>query len=205
VALRRKDEGIRGKWGILVVKLPKLMAKVTDNLLLKGMSGPVGDRLLRTFKNKTFSGKIPDMSGITPSQRQVQKRKLFAAAVKYAQSVLKESGQNTKDNAKAGSLYHAAIKDFLTFSKSNGPSGHSLPKTVKSSLQVFSLNDHELLAVAFIKKNKKLTNRIYRGLTGLSKATATRHLQELVRFRIIQSNKGRGAGAYYIIGSFFKK
>ena len=181
------------------------MAKVTDNLLLKGMSGPIGGRLLRTFKNKTFSGKIPDMSGITPSKKQVQKRKLFAAAVKFAQSVLKESGQNRKDNAKAGSIYHAAIKDFLAFFKSDDPSGLSLPKTVKSSLRSFQLNENELLAIAFIKKYKKLTNQIYQGLTGVSKATATRHLQELVRFRIIQSNKGRAAGAYYIIGSFFKK
>ncbi len=181
------------------------MARVSDNLLLKGYRGIVGDQLIRTFKNNTFSGKIPDMSGIKPSKKQIQKRNHFAAAVKYAQTVLKDAGQNKKDNARTGSLYHAAIKDFLAFFKSDGPSGLSLPKTVTTSLQTFSLNEHQLLAIAFIRKHKKLTNRIYQGLNGVSKATATRHLQELFKYRIIQSNKGRGAGASYTIGSFLKK
>jgi hypothetical protein len=181
------------------------MARVSDNLLLKGYRGKVGDQLIRTFKNNTFSGKIPDMSGVIPSKKQIQKRNHFAAAVKYAQSVMKDAGQNTKDSSKTRSLYHAAIKDFMTFFKSDGRTGLSLPKTVKSSLQALPLNDHQLLAVAFVYKHKKLTNRLYQGLNGVSKATATRHLQELVKHHIIQSNKGRGAGAHYIIGSFLKK
>jgi len=46
-----------------------------------------------------------------------------------------------------------------------------------------------------------ITNKIYQHMNAISKATATRHLQELVSLNIIEFNNGRGAGAFYVMGS----
>jgi DNA-binding IscR family transcriptional regulator len=43
-------------------------------------------------------------------------------------------------------------------------------------------------------KPEKVQDRLNEQMNSVSKATATRHLQELGSLNIIQSNKGKGAG-----------
>jgi len=181
------------------------MAKVTDNLILKGMSGPIGGKLFRTFKGKTFYGKIPDMSGIVASKKQEHKRNIFAAAVKFAQSVMNDPAESARFENRGGSVYHAAIKEYMAMFSQAGLKKLSLSPRLEAGLQGISLSDPQLLSIAFIIRYQVLTNGFYQKMNGLSKATATRHLRELTGHRIIQSNKGRGAGAYYIMGSILKK
>jgi hypothetical protein len=181
------------------------MANVTNNLLLKGMSGRAGNKIYRTIKNKTFSGKIPDMSGITPSKKQKQKRSLFASAVKFARSVMNDPAESARYKTPDGSVYHAAIKEYMGLFSPASLRRLSLTPGLKNGLKGLSLTDPQFRAIAFIIKYQVISNGFYQKINGVSKATATRHLHELARYRIIQSNKGRGAGAHYIMGSLLKK
>jgi hypothetical protein len=55
-------------------------ARVKDNLPVKGTSIRIGRGVFyRTRKNKTFSGKYPDMTGIIPSKNQARGRRRFVA------------------------------------------------------------------------------------------------------------------------------
>lgn len=181
------------------------MGEVTKNLLLKGMSGRTGNKIYRTIKDKTFSGKIPDMSGIEPSNKQKRKRILFAAAVKYARSVISNPAEIEKFKGGLTSAYHAAIQQYLAIFSSAALDKLSLPPAIKTAIKDTVLTNQQLRAVAFMYKYKKLTNGDYQKINGVSKASATRHLHELAAYRIIKFNNGRGAGAYYIMGSLLKK
>jgi len=203
---RRKDGGL----GIIFANLRSennIMARVKNNLLLKGMSGAIGkDLVLRTKNNETYSGKYPDMSGIVPSKNQARGRKRFAEAVKFAQSVLKDSGKYSGYKARKGhALYHSAITDYMRRFNPDQPSAGSLPDVVESVTQKHSLTKPKLRALMYISDHKRLSNSLYQKINEVSKATATRHLQEMVELNIIKSNGGRGAGAYYMLGSLLKK
>ena len=179
------------------------MARVKDNPLTKGTSGAIGkDIVYRVMKKKTFSGKFPDMSAVIPSKNQTKGRELFAEAVEYAKSVMKdpEKSEKYKTN-KSQTVYHAAIKDYMSWFNQGKPDSLIQPAGLKASLQALSLAESQLRALIYIQIHKKLTNRLYRKLNAVSKATATRHLQELADLNIIESNKVKGAGAHYILGS----
>ncbi len=167
------------------------------------MKGAIGKELVyRTTKNGTFVSKYPDMTGVIPSKNQTKGRARFAEAVKYAQDAMKNPEKSAKyKKGNNHSVYHAAIKDYMSLYVSKKGGMPELPEAIQTDLMSLSLSDSQLRAVKYIVQNKKLTNSIYQKMNDVSKATATRHLQELASFDIIQSNSGRGAGAYYIIGS----
>jgi hypothetical protein len=179
------------------------MARTNNNPLTKGMSGAIGDNIqFRTFKKGTFSGKVPDMSHVIPSKNQTKRRGIFAQAVTFAQSVMKDPEKKASYKKREGlSVYHSAIKDYMDMFKSAKNKKRSLPESVETLLQDYSLNEQQLRAVMYINRHKILTNRIYQEINDVSKATATRHLQELAAQHIIQSNGIKGAGAHYKIGS----
>lgn len=179
------------------------MARVKDNLLIKGTGGAIGKEIVyRTIKNKTFSGKYPDMSGIIPSKKQTKGRERFAEAVKFAKSVMKDPEKIAEYKSRPGfSVYHAAIQEYLSWSGRDKPIPLSLPESQKTALQSLSLTERQFRAVAYLNEHKKITNNIYRKLNQVSKATATRHLHELADKGVMQSNGGKGAGAHYIMGS----
>lgn len=183
------------------------MAKVKDNILAKGMKGSIGKEVVyRTTRNGTFACKYPDMSGVIPSKNQTKGRARFAEAVKFGQSVMKDPEKSAKyKKGNNYSVYHAAIKDYMSLYDPGKGVMPELPEAVQSDLLALSLNDSQRRAVKYIIQNKKLTNGFYQKMNGVSKATATRHLQELVGLDVIQSNSGRGAGAYYIIGPRWTK
>ncbi len=183
----------------------KKMARVKSNVLLQGMGGGIGKAiLLRTFKKATFSGKYPDMSGVIPSKNQTKGRERFAEAVKFAQSVMKDPVKSAEYETRGdGSVYNAAIKEYMTRMHPDIKVLLSLSPAQKDSLEALALTEPQRRAVAYISIHKKITNGIYQEMNGVSKPTATRHLGELARLGIIQSNKGKGAGAHYIIGSWW--
>jgi hypothetical protein len=166
------------------------MARVKDNLLLKGLSGSVGkDHVLRTINKNTFSCKYPDMSGVIPSKNQTKGRARFAEAVKFAQSVIRDPGKAARYKTEPGiSVYHAFIREFLNRLNPKIYDRLSLQSAIKSSLKSQSLKDPQLRAIAYIHKHKKLTNGVYQKMNGVSKPTDTRHLNELASQNIIKSH-----------------
>jgi hypothetical protein len=181
------------------------MARVKSNPLLQGMAGGIGKAiLLRTFKKGTFSGKYPDMSGVVPSKNQTKGRERFAEAVKFAQSVMKDPVKSAEYKTRGGgSVYNAAVKEYMTRTNPDMRVLLSLTPTQKVALEALSLTEPLRRAIAYISVHKKITNGIYQEMNEVSKPTGTRHLGELARLGIIQSNKGKGAGAHYIIGSWW--
>ncbi len=70
-------------------------------------------------------------------------------------------------------------------------------------LREFDLNGRQLKAVMYVKEKGEITNKIYQELFGVSKATATRDLTELIdKFKLLKRKGEVGAGtAYKLIGS----
>ncbi len=177
------------------------MAKV-DNLLLKGMSGSIGKSIvLRKRKDETFSGKYPDMSSVKPSKNQTKKRKFFAGAVIFAQEVLKDPGKKARyETMGEFSAYHAAIKQYMSSSQPEKQVPDTIPDQAKTAVGDHTLSESQLRAVYYVLEHKRLTNRLYCKLNGVSKPTATRHLRELADLQFILFNGKTGAGGYYMIG-----
>lgn len=61
------------------------------------------------------------------------------------------------------------------------------------------LDERERKLVAFIKVNRRITNQAYQGTFGVSKPTASRHLEALVDKGIIQKVGTTGKGTYYAL------
>lgn len=70
-------------------------------------------------------------------------------------------------------------------------------------LHSLDLNERQVKAVLYVKKNGKITNSDYQSLNDVSKATATRDLTELVeKYSILQRTGDIGVGThYFLIGS----
>jgi ATP-dependent DNA helicase RecG len=85
----------------------------------------------------------------------------------------------------AGGIQITFLKDIYT-------EGH---------LRKLGLNVRQIKAVLYVKEHEEITNAKYQELTNVSKATATRDLQELIEKKILR-NVGRGvSSSYFIIGS----
>ena len=182
------------------------MARVKNNLFIEGTGGAVGKNIVyRTIKNKTFACKYPDMSNIIPSKDQTKGRERFANAVAFARSVMKDPKKSALYAKRRGhSAYHTAIRDYMKRFNAKKPVEILLPTGVKAALKALSLSEPQLRAAVYINEHKRLTNGQYQKMNDVSKATATRHLQELAGLNIIQSNGAKGAGAHYLIGSWWK-
>ena len=61
------------------------------------------------------------------------------------------------------------------------------------------LNELERQVVAFVKSNRQISNQVYRDTFGVSKPTATRHLNSLAKKGILQKVGTTGKGTYYIL------
>lgn len=61
----------------------------------------------------------------------------------------------------------------------------------------FGLNERQLKAVKYVKKQYKITNKDYKELTGVSKPTATRDLNDLVRKKVFDKYGITGKGTIY--------
>jgi len=93
------------------------MARTNSNILLKGVSGKIGDQLVvKQYAGKTVISAMPNMSHVKPSKLQKQKRGVFAEAVKFAQSVIRDPVKKKAyaKKVKAGqAVYHYALQQYL--------------------------------------------------------------------------------------------
>jgi ATP-dependent DNA helicase RecG len=72
----------------------------------------------------------------------------------------------------------------------------------EETLKKAGLNDRQVKAVFYTRKNGKITNKEYIDLNGVSKATATRDLKELTAKNIFKQHGIKGQGLFYrVIGS----
>ena len=64
------------------------------------------------------------------------------------------------------------------------------------------LNNRQIKAVLYVKEKGKITNKEYMKVAGISKATATRDLRELVEKKVFKQYGTKGQGiSYQLIGS----
>ena len=63
----------------------------------------------------------------------------------------------------------------------------------------FGLNERQSRAIAFLRKNHRITNKEYQDLNQVSRKTATRDLSELVEKGILLSSGQKGVGSFYTL------
>ena len=93
------------------------MARSSSNLILKGFSGKLGELVVKQYANKIVITRLPDMSRVKKSELQKLRQDRFRQAVAYAQSIIhdpKKKASYAKKLRKGESVYHAAIKEFLS-------------------------------------------------------------------------------------------
>ncbi len=176
------------------------MAKIKDNYVTHGISGKIGDKVFKYNKfGKTYISDPPDFSNVIPTKRQKKFRNNFAKAVAYAKSVLKDPIKAEKyltgDNK---SLYVKALKDYLHQHKAAQKKAARLIIDDSFVLK-HHLNLRQIKALRTIQKRGRISNSDYQHLNHVSKPTATRDLQDLVKKAILNPSGIRGAGAYYEI------
>ncbi len=66
-------------------------------------------------------------------------------------------------------------------------------------LKKLVLNEHQNQAVAYVKKNGRISNKEYRELTGTGDRTALRDLADLLKKKVFQKVGTTGRGTYYVI------
>lgn len=66
-------------------------------------------------------------------------------------------------------------------------------------LKELGLNDRQIRAVMYVKKNGKITNKEYQELVNTTKRTATRDLKDLTVKKILEQIGETGKGTYYIL------
>lgn len=64
-------------------------------------------------------------------------------------------------------------------------------------LRGLGLNERQVKAVLYVKKNGKITNKEYQEIFNVARMTATRDLAALIEKDILSSSNTKGAGSYY--------
>ncbi len=92
------------------------MARIRRNKLLEGLSGKIGNLLIKIYDYGTVVTAKPDRSNVKLSAKQREANAHFRKAVEYAQSVLQDSSKHpaySKEFKMGKSLYHVAIADYM--------------------------------------------------------------------------------------------
>jgi len=92
------------------------MARVNNNALLKGISGSLGEVVVKQYSYGTVVSKKPDMSGVRSSQLQEVKRNLFKEAVAFAQAINRDPKKKAEyaKNLKPGqTVFNAAVSEYM--------------------------------------------------------------------------------------------
>ena len=92
------------------------MARLRSDLL-QGLTGAIGKQLVfKDYGGKIVVTRYPDMSGVKPSEQQVEKRKVFRDAVAYAKNISRnpvKKAEYLKKVKEGESVYHYALKEYL--------------------------------------------------------------------------------------------
>jgi hypothetical protein len=93
------------------------MAYSNTSLILHKVRGAIGKQIVvKQYGKKTVITAYPDMSNIKPSQLQKLRRQKFAAAIKYARTIVNDPVKKNayaKKLKKGARVYNAAIKEYL--------------------------------------------------------------------------------------------
>jgi hypothetical protein len=96
------------------------MARVKNNVLVKGFSGKLDEIVFKTYSYGTVISRYPDMSKVKLSKAQKKANSLFKEAVSYAQQVLADPAKRkvyAKKLKPGKTIYHAALADYLKNNK----------------------------------------------------------------------------------------
>ena len=66
-------------------------------------------------------------------------------------------------------------------------------------LRAMGLSERQIKAVAWLKKQERITNGDYQNLSGVSERTATRDLSDLVSRGVLEQTGTTGRGAGYVL------
>lgn len=179
------------------------MAKINNDMIM-GARGATGKELVYRRRNgKTFVSKYPDMSNVKPSKNQTSNRAVFSEAIKYARAILKDPVKSATFRVGDGNVYLAAIKEYMALHKGDGKKYDSRRDYWRSELETVNLTARQIKTALFMERAGRLTNGDCRQLHGISKPSATRDLQALVRERILEPSSVKGAGAFYTRGPWW--
>lgn len=92
------------------------MARVAKSTILNGISGRIGEVVVKQYSYGSVVSKRPDMSRVKASVRQKKEQNRFKEAVAYAQSIIRHKEKKAayaKRLKKGQSVYHEAIKEFM--------------------------------------------------------------------------------------------
>ena len=175
------------------------MARSKDNYVTHGISGRIGKELVyKTINGKTFIGKYPDRSQVKYSKEQTKYKKLFAEASKHASKIVNDPEKKNAYKTKGRiSVYHAALRDYISRHAGKPRDRNQVKNNISGHLKKEALNARQAKAIKYMSKSSTITNAVYQRVTGASKPTATRDLQELVRLKIFSPAQTKGAGAVY--------
>ncbi len=92
------------------------MAEVKDNYIVQGSSGRVGKLVvIKIINGKTFITKYPDRSKVNYTKEQIECRKIFTKAAKFASEIVNDPAKkSTYPRQGRKSIYHCALSDYLT-------------------------------------------------------------------------------------------
>jgi len=175
------------------------MGQVKDNIVTKGISGRLGkDLVSKIINGKTFHSKYPDRSQVKYTKEQLKIKMIFRDAAKFASDIVNDPVKKAAyKKKKSYTVYHAALADYMAL--------HMPKKRLVSKRNMIALLNHPALnerqkkAVKYLSKRSNISNAIYQRLTFVSKPTATRDLQTLVKLKIFSPPATKGAGALYTL------
>ncbi len=93
------------------------MARIKKNSLLHGLSGKIGDFIIKQYRYGTVISTRPDMTNVRRTSEQKKTNGRFKEAVTYAKHVASDAElrkQYEKKATKKGrSVYHLALADYM--------------------------------------------------------------------------------------------
>lgn len=185
------------------------MARNSGNLFTSGNQGAVGKQVVfKKINGKTFTTKYPDMSGVVYNKTQKKYQNVFREAVKFAQLIKRdrakfdEYSKKIRNNKKTRgtSVYSYAIQEFMKRHSRKLPK-YEVDKLVGEITGKFTLTERQVKGIRQVVAQGTLTNSVYQRLNKVSKPTATRDLQNLVKMGILTC-ASKGAGAVYNLVGF---
>ncbi len=180
------------------------MARLSSDSPFYGAQGAFNKKVVyKCINGKTFQCKYPDMSRVKSSEAQKKSQEVFKKASAWGSAVLKDPQKTAvykkmkRNNKKFRdtNIYHLAVQDYIKSHTTKTPKARPR-RTPEYYQKKFNLGNKELLALRRLFDRGTLTNSEYQQINGVSKSTATRHLQKLVRLDIIYA-PAKGVGAVY--------
>lgn len=175
------------------------MARIKGNVITTGMRGTFRGSVIKQRGDTQYTSELPDTSNTFSTDNQDAVRSNFADAVAFAQGVIRSPEVPPFEPKEGQNLYNGAISYYCLTHKVIITPSDSRKRYNKAILEELGLHPRQVKAVLYVQKHKKITNAGYKKLNDVSKATATRDLQELVSLNFLVPSGAKGAGANYVL------